>query len=75
MAAGLKSGATVPLVADALLLSELIDQLQSKHRDLPPKAAATAVRRVLAEISPLADGRRVELRGFGSFDLREREAG
>jgi len=34
------------------------------------------VRRVLAEISDaLADGRRVELRGFGSFDLREREAG
>jgi integration host factor subunit beta len=62
-------------VADALVLSELIHRMQFKNRDLPSKVVEAAVRRVFAEITDaLAAGRRVELRGFGSFDVREHDS-
>ena len=61
-------------MADTLLLSELIYRMQSRNRHLPPKVVEAAVRRVFIEIAEaMASGDRVELRGFGSFDVRERE--
>lgn len=59
-----------------LNLSDLIDIVQLKNRGLPLDVAEAAVRRVFREIiKALADGRRVELRGFGVLELRDHEGG
>lgn len=59
-----------------LNLSDLIDIVQLKNRGLPPDLVEAAVRRVFGEIiKALADGRRVELRGFGVLDLRDHQGG
>ena len=54
--------------------SDLIKQLTIKN-DLLAKDAGTVVETIFEEISAsLENGRRVELRGFGSFGLKERKA-
>lgn len=54
--------------------SDLIKQLAIKN-DLLAKDAGTVVETIFEEISAsLENGRRVELRGFGSFGLKERKA-
>lgn len=46
--------------------------MQLKNRELPPDAVEAAVRRVFREIiNALADGGRVELRGFGVLKVRQ----
>jgi len=55
--------------------SELIKRLKDKYRRLYLKDAGVVVDVVLGEISDaLARGDRVELRGFGSFSIRSRDA-
>ena len=55
--------------------SELIDKLLNKYPHLYQRDVETLVNTILSELSDsIASGRRVELRGFGSFSLRHREA-
>lgn len=54
--------------------SELIQKLKEQYHNLYFKDVTLVVETVLGEISKcLADGGRVELRGFGSFSTRKRE--
>ena len=51
-----------------MVRSELIKKLSDEHPDLPLEVAKVIVNTVFTTIvSALADGRRVEIRGFGSF--------
>lgn len=53
--------------------SELIFRLQQKHPELRAQDIETAVRLILESIgASLAQGDRVEIRGFGSFNVRSR---
>ncbi|WP_032112291.1 integration host factor subunit beta [Candidatus Paracaedibacter symbiosus] len=55
--------------------SELISKLSFIHRDLTQSQIETIVNHIFNEISgALTSGGRVELRGFGTFSLRKREA-
>ncbi len=55
--------------------SELIKRLALKHQNLYLKDINTLVETVIEEIGgALAEGNRVELRGFGSFSTRKRKA-
>lgn len=55
--------------------SELGEMLAAKYRDLPPEDARMVVTIVLDAMSrSLAEGRRVEIRGFGSFNVHSRAA-
>lgn len=55
--------------------SELISKLSFVHRDLTQSQIETIVNLIFNEISgALTSGDRVELRGFGTFSLRKREA-
>jgi integration host factor subunit beta len=59
---------------DNLNLSDLVDIVQLKNRDLPPRLVEAAVRRIFEEIiSGLAGGARFELRGFGVFSVKQYE--
>ena len=59
-----------------MLLSDLIASAQRRYHDLPPALVDRAVRRIFKEITDtLAKGGRVELRGFGVLEVREREGG
>lgn len=52
--------------------SELIDRLTLNH-DLPPKQVEAAVKEILEQmVQSLSQGKRVEIRGFGSFSLHYR---
>lgn len=54
--------------------SELIEQIAMRQPDLSIKEVEAAVRLILDDITDaLADGGRVEIRGFGSFSLHYRE--
>ncbi|OPX56075.1 integration host factor subunit beta [Oceanospirillum multiglobuliferum] len=54
--------------------SELIEQISLKQPDLSAKEVEAAVRIILEQIAEaLANGGRVEIRGFGSFSLHYRE--
>lgn len=54
--------------------SELIEQIASRHPHLSLRDVESAVRQILEDITEtLADGGRVEIRGFGSFSLHYRE--
>lgn len=54
--------------------SELIEQLADKQPHLAPKDVESSVKEVIESlIHALADGDRVEVRGFGSFSLHYRE--
>ncbi|MBY0565732.1 MAG: integration host factor subunit beta [Hyphomonadaceae bacterium] len=58
-----------------MLRSELVIKLQEEMAPLKAAEVEHAVDIVLDEISvALAEGGRVELRGFGAFSVREREA-
>ncbi|MDX1443755.1 MAG: integration host factor subunit beta [Gammaproteobacteria bacterium] len=53
--------------------SELIEALAEKQGHLPAKDVELAVKSLLEQMSnALADGRRIEIRGFGSFSLHFR---
>ncbi len=53
--------------------SELIEILARKQSHLPAKDVELAVKSMLEQMSnSLADGRRIEIRGFGSFSLHFR---
>lgn len=58
-----------------MLRSELINLLQEEFQPLRTAEVEEAVDVVLDEIATaLAQGGRVELRGFGAFSVRKREA-
>jgi integration host factor subunit beta len=58
-----------------MLRSELVAKLQEEMAPLKAAEVEHAVDIVLDEVSvALAEGGRVELRGFGAFSVREREA-
>ena len=53
--------------------SELIEILASKRSDIPYKDIEQAVKAMLEQMSEsLANGERIEIRGFGSFSLHFR---
>ena len=53
--------------------SELIETIASKQKHLPAKDVELAVKHVLEIMSEaLANGDRIEIRGFGSFSLHYR---
>ncbi|RLB73361.1 MAG: integration host factor subunit beta [Deltaproteobacteria bacterium] len=55
--------------------SELIEQLTDGHGILNKKEAEIVINLIFGGISTaLAQGDRVEIRGFGSFSVRERDA-
>lgn len=55
--------------------SELIAKLTSKNSTLPAQDIENVVNTVFSEITnALVAGNRVELRGFGAFSIRERNA-
>lgn len=54
--------------------SELIEQIANRHPHLALRDVESAVRQILDDITEtLAEGGRVEIRGFGSFSLHYRE--
>jgi integration host factor subunit beta len=58
-----------------MLRSELVTRLQEEFQPMRASEVEHAVEIVLEEISEaLAQGGRVELRGFGAFSVRQREA-
>ena len=53
--------------------SELIERLASQQSHIPAKAVEDAVKEMLEHMaSTLAEGERIEIRGFGSFSLHYR---
>ncbi len=55
--------------------SELIDAVAAVNSDITRREAEVVVSTVFSAISEeLAGGGRVELRGFGSFSIKQREA-
>lgn len=55
--------------------SELIEVMQKRYPHLTPKEVSRAVRVIFDRMGQqLAEGGRIELRGFGSFSTRERKA-
>lgn len=55
--------------------SELIEQLSDDHAILNKRDAETVINLIFGGIGDaLSSGSRVEIRGFGSFSVREREA-
>ena len=62
-------------MSHALTKSELIDHIAAECGSLNSKEAEIAVNTILQNIvKALAEGRRVEIRGFGSFSLNKRRA-
>jgi integration host factor subunit beta len=58
-----------------MLRSELINRLSEEHPEVRPREVERIVDVVLDEISTaLEEGDRVELRGFGAFSVRKRDA-
>lgn len=65
----------MPLKRRALTKSELIDHIFVANPGMSAHQADTAVNEVLrAIVNAMAHGMRVEVRGFGSFSLKYREA-
>ena len=57
----------------AMTKSELIEAVASKQKHLPARDVELAIKHVLELMSEtLADGQRIEIRGFGSFSLHYR---
>ncbi len=53
--------------------SELIERISDRQPQLSPKDVELAVKTILEQMSDaLADGQRIEIRGFGSFSLHYR---
>jgi integration host factor subunit beta len=58
-----------------MIRSELIQQLAAEHPDLSPREVEQVVSLMFDRIiDRLAEGGRVELRGFGTFSTRPRDA-
>ena len=58
-----------------MLRSELVNRLAEEHPHLPLRRVEQAVDVIFEEISSaLVRGDRVELRGFGAFSVRQRDA-
>ena len=58
-----------------MLRSELITRLAEQHKEIRPREVERIVDVIFDEISAaLERGDRVELRGFGAFSVRRREA-
>lgn len=56
-----------------MIKSQLIANLAAKMTDLPEKQVADSINRILELMSEaLIDGKRIEIRGFGSFSLHYR---
>ena len=54
--------------------SDLIERLTNKLLHLPCKSVELAVKKMIEHMaSALSSGRRIEIRGFGSFTLRKRK--
>ena len=54
--------------------SELIERIALQQKQLSPRDVEDAVKRVIEYMAQsLADGERIEIRGFGSFSLHYRE--
>lgn len=54
--------------------SELIERLAAQQRQLQPKDVELAVKMIIEYMAQsLANGDRIEIRGFGSFSLHFRE--
>ena len=59
---------------DSLTKSGLIESLARNQSHLPPKDVELAVKSLLERMSrEMANGERIEIRGFGSFSLHFRE--
>lgn len=57
----------------AMTKSELIDRITARQTQLSPRDVELAVKTVIEEMANrLADGGRIEIRGFGSFSLHFR---
>lgn len=57
----------------ALTKSELIDRITARQTQLSPKDVELAVKTLIEEMADtLANGGRIEIRGFGSFSLHFR---
>ena len=55
--------------------TELIERLASKSPDLPAADVQLAVNNILEQmIAVLENGERIEIRGFGSFSIRQMKA-
>ena len=55
--------------------SELVELIASKQTQLSVKDVELSVKGIIEHLSQsLADGQRIEIRGFGSFSLHHREA-
>lgn len=55
--------------------SELIERITEQQPQLSVKDIELAVKAILDQMAyTLADGNRIEIRGFGSFNLHHREA-
>ena len=55
--------------------SELVELIASKQTQLSVKDVELAVKTIIEHMSQsLADGQRIEIRGFGSFSLHHRAA-
>lgn len=53
--------------------SELIEKLALRYPDASPKVVEAAVKDILEQmVQSLAHGKRIEVRGFGSFSLHYR---
>ena len=58
-----------------MIRSELVDKVAQAHPDLSPREVEAIVTAFFDEIvDRLAQGGRVELRGFGAFSTRARDA-
>lgn len=56
-----------------MIKSELIESLAAEFTRLPEKKVADAVNKIIDMMSgALIDGKRIEIRGFGSFSLHYR---
>ncbi|WP_177200055.1 integration host factor subunit beta [Sphingomonas rubra] len=58
-----------------MIRSELVQKIAAKHPDLTPREVEAIVSTFFDEITDrLARGGRVEIRGFGAFSTRARDA-
>jgi integration host factor subunit beta len=54
--------------------TELVERIAQRMADLPIKDVDLAVRTVINQLTDsLANGQRIEIRGFGGFSVRERQ--
>lgn len=54
--------------------SDLVDALGQQFHQLPHRDAEMVVKTILDSMAALANGHRIEIRGFGSFTISHRPA-